>query len=47
MGGPGAHRRQASGFDDNRLLGLTPAIVPSGQHPLTLIGVGHPADPDE
>ncbi|MCX4728593.1 nitroreductase family protein [Streptomyces sp. NBC_01306] len=33
-----------AGFDDDRLLGLTPAIVPSGQHPLALLGVGHPAD---
>ncbi len=33
-----------AGFDDDRLLGLTPAVVPSGQHPLGLLGVGHPAD---
>jgi SagB-type dehydrogenase family enzyme len=36
-----------AGFDDDRLLGLTPAIVPSGQHPLALLGVGRPADLDE
>jgi SagB-type dehydrogenase family enzyme len=34
-----------AGFDDDRLLGLTPAVVPSGQHPLALLGVGHPAGP--
>ncbi|MET8680049.1 SagB/ThcOx family dehydrogenase [Streptomyces sp. NPDC004647] len=33
-----------AGFDDDRLLGLTPAVVPSGQRPLALFGVGHPAD---
>ncbi|WP_346093785.1 SagB/ThcOx family dehydrogenase [Streptomyces olivaceiscleroticus] len=33
-----------AGFDDERLLGLTPAVVPSGQHPLGLFGVGHPDD---
>jgi SagB-type dehydrogenase family enzyme len=33
-----------AGFDDDRLLGLTPRVVPSGQHPLALLGVGHPAD---
>ncbi|OPF76609.1 hypothetical protein VT50_0223620 [Streptomyces antioxidans] len=32
-----------AGFDDDRLLGLSPAVVPSGQHPLGLLGVGHPA----
>lgn len=32
-----------AGFDDDRLLGLTPAVVPPGQHPLGLLGVGHPA----
>jgi len=36
-----------AGFDDDRLLGLTPTIVPSGHHPLALLGVGHPADADE
>lgn len=33
-----------AGFDDDRLLGLRPAVVPPGQHPLALLGVGHPAD---
>jgi SagB-type dehydrogenase family enzyme len=33
-----------AGFDDDRLLGLTPAVVPSGQHPLALLGIGHPAE---
>jgi len=33
-----------AGFDDDQLLGLTPAVVPSGQHPLALLAVGHPAD---
>ncbi|WP_161634161.1 SagB/ThcOx family dehydrogenase [Nocardiopsis potens] len=33
-----------AGFDDERLLGLAPAVVPPGHHPLGLIGVGHPAD---
>ncbi|WP_443250383.1 SagB/ThcOx family dehydrogenase [Streptomyces sp. 3N207] len=33
-----------AGFDDDQLLGLTPAVVPSGQHPLALLGIGHPAD---
>lgn len=33
-----------AGFDDDRLLALSPAVVPSGQHPLELLGVGHPAD---
>ncbi len=33
-----------AGFDDDRLLGLTPAVVPSGQHPMGLFGVGHPDD---
>ncbi|MBL1102511.1 SagB/ThcOx family dehydrogenase [Streptomyces coffeae] len=32
-----------AGFDDERLLGLRPAVVPSGQHPLALFGLGHPA----
>lgn len=33
-----------AGFDDDRLLGLTPAVVPPGHHPLGILGVGHPAD---
>lgn len=33
------------GFDDDRFLELTPAVVPSGQHPLALLGIGHFADP--
>ncbi|MDF4253755.1 SagB/ThcOx family dehydrogenase [Streptomyces sp. WMMB303] len=33
-----------AGFDDDQLLELTPAVVPSGQHPLALLGVGHPAE---
>ncbi|QKV90746.1 nitroreductase family protein [Streptomyces sp. NA02950] len=33
-----------AGFDDDRLCGLTPAVVPSGQHPLGLLGIGQPAD---
>jgi SagB-type dehydrogenase family enzyme len=32
-----------AGFDDDQLLDLTPAIVPSGDHPLALLGIGHPA----
>jgi len=34
-----------AGFDDDRLLGLMPAIVPPGHHPLALLGIGHPTDP--
>ncbi|UNZ15886.1 SagB/ThcOx family dehydrogenase [Streptomyces sp. 891-h] len=33
-----------AGFDDDRLLGLSPAVVPAGRQPLALLGVGHPAD---
>ncbi|MFW5416379.1 SagB/ThcOx family dehydrogenase [Nocardiopsis sp. CNT-189] len=33
-----------AGFDDDRLLGLAPAVVPPGRHPLGLLGIGHPAD---
>lgn len=36
-----------AGFDDDRLLGLTPAVVPSGEHTLALLAVGHPADRDQ
>jgi SagB-type dehydrogenase family enzyme len=34
-----------AGFDDDRLLDLTPAIVPSRHQPLALLWVAHPADP--
>lgn len=33
-----------AGFDDDRLLSLTPPVVPVGHHPLALLGVGHPLD---
>jgi SagB-type dehydrogenase family enzyme len=33
-----------AGFDDDRLRTLTPAVMPSGHHPLALFGLGHPAD---
>ncbi|MER5225980.1 SagB/ThcOx family dehydrogenase [Streptomyces flaveus] len=36
-----------AGFDDDRLLGLDPAVVPSGEHPLALLAVGHPADREQ
>ena len=31
-----------AGFDDDQLLGLTPAVVPAGTHPLALLALGHP-----
>lgn len=31
-----------AGFDDDQLLGLTPAVVPVGTHPLALLALGHP-----
>jgi len=33
-----------AGFDDDRLIALNPTIVPSGQHPPALLGIGHRAD---
>lgn len=34
-----------AGFDDERLQGLTPAVLPPGQEPLALLGLGRPAEP--
>lgn len=31
-----------AGFDDDQLLGLTPAVVPAGNHPLALLALGYP-----
>lgn len=36
-----------AGFDDDQLRGLTPRVVPSGQHPLALLGIGHPAEGED
>lgn len=36
-----------AGFDDDRLAGLTPRVVPPDRHPLALLALGHPAaEPD-
>lgn len=32
-----------AGFHDDRLLNLDPAIVPTGHHPLALLGIGYPS----
>lgn len=36
-----------AGFDDDRLRQLAPTVVPAGEHPLALLGVGHHADRPE